>query len=67
MTKTSLLTIVFFRLLKLMLGIAVTCANRQTFIAKIQSLDAETQHSLTQSAASFIIVKVARVQMFVRN
>ena len=50
-----------------MLGIAVTCANRQTFIAKIQSLDAETQHSLTQSAASFIIVKVARVQMFVRN
>ena len=42
-----------------MLGIAVTCANRQTFIAKIQSLDAETQHSLTQSAASFIIVKVA--------
>lgn len=49
----------FCRLLKLMLGIAVTCANRQTFIAKIQSLDAETQHSLTQSAASFIIVKVA--------
>ena len=48
----------FCRLLKLMLGIAVTCANRQTFIAKIQSLDAETQHSLTQSAASFIIVKV---------
>ena len=41
-----------------MLGIAVTCANRQTFIARIGSLDQSTQHSLTQSLASFIIIKV---------
>ena len=46
------------RFLKLMLGIAVTCPNRQTFISRIGGLDQATQHSLTQSLASFIIIKV---------
>ena len=41
-----------------MLGIAVTCSNRQTFIGKIQSLNPGIQHSLTQCVASFIIIKV---------
>ena len=42
-----------------MLGIAVTCPGRQTFIARIGGLDQETQHSLTQSLKSFIIIKVS--------
>jgi len=45
------------RFLKLMLGIAVTCSNKQTFIGKIQSLDPTIQHTLTQCVASFIIIK----------
>ena len=53
-----LILIEYFRFLKLMLGIAVTCSNKQTFIGKIQSLDPTIQHTLTQCVASFIIIKV---------
>jgi len=45
------------RFLKLMLGVAVTCSNKQTFIDKIQSLDETTQHALTACVASFIYTK----------
>lgn len=45
------------RFLKLMLGIAVTCSNKQTFISKIQSLEETTQHALTACVASFIFTK----------
>merc|ERR1711971_24753 len=45
------------RFLKLMLGVAVTCSNKQTFIDKIQSLDETTQHALTSCVASFIYTK----------
>jgi len=45
------------RFLKLMLGIAVTCTNKQTFISKIQSLEETTQHALTACVASFIFTK----------
>ena len=50
------------RFLKLMLGIAVTCSNKQTFIGKIQTLEESVQHSLTQCVASFIIVKVSIIR-----
>jgi len=40
-----------------MLGVAVTCSNKQTFIDKIQSLDETTQHALTACVASFIYTK----------
>jgi len=45
------------RFLRLMLGIAVTCSNKQTFIAKIQNLEETTQHALTACVASFIFTK----------
>ena len=45
------------RFLKLMLGVAVTCSNKQTFIDKIQSMDDTTQHALTSCVASFIYTK----------
>lgn len=45
------------RLLKLMLGVAVTCNNKRMFIQKIQSLDETTQHALTACVASFINTK----------
>jgi len=45
------------RFLKLMIGIAVTCSNKQTFITKIQSLEETTQHALTACVASFIYTK----------
>ena len=43
-----------FRILKLMLGIAVTCNNKQIFIGKIQTLPERTQHSLTKCVAGMM-------------
>ena len=37
-----------------MLGIAVTCNNKQIFIGKIQSLEETTQHRLTQCVANMM-------------
>lgn len=37
-----------------MLGIAVTCNNKQIFIGKIQSLPERTQHCLTQCVANMM-------------
>ena len=37
-----------------MLGIAVTCNNKQLFIGKIQSLEEPTQHRLTQCVAKMM-------------
>ena len=45
-------------LLKLILGVAVTCSNKVLFISKIQSLDETTQHALTACIVSFISTKV---------
>jgi len=45
------------RFLKLMLGIAVTCSNKQKFIDKIQGLEERTQHCLTACVAPFIYTK----------
>lgn len=45
------------KFLKLMLGVAVTCTNKQTFITKIQSLDETAQHALTACVASFIYTR----------
>merc|ERR1719323_1579494 len=43
--------------LKLILGVAVTCSNKELFINKIQSLDETTQHALTSCIVSFISTK----------
>ena len=40
---------IFIRFLKLMLGVAVTCTNKQTFITKIQSLDETAQVSVVST------------------
>ena len=50
----ALHSVCIFRILKLMLGIAVTCNNKQIFIGKIQSLPERTQHCLTQCVANMM-------------
>ncbi|XP_023338330.1 protein Hook homolog 3 isoform X2 [Eurytemora carolleeae] len=54
---SSLSTNTLVKFLKLMLGVAVTCTNKQTFINKIQSLDETAQHALTSCVASFIYTR----------
>ena len=49
-----LLSPLTFRILKLMLGIAVTCNNKQIFISKIQTLPERTQHALTKCVAGMM-------------
>ena len=51
------------RFLKLILGVAVTCSNKELFISKIQSLDETTQHALTACIVSFISTKVRPVSL----